>query len=107
MGSGQGPGLSPHDQGEVGGSEQVTLTTGQMPAHNHAVGASSSATDKTPSGALPAFTAAGASYGKTADLTMSPTMTGPAGTNGPHPNMQPYLALNWCIALVGEYPSRA
>ncbi|MGV1009147.1 MAG: phage tail protein [Dermatophilaceae bacterium] len=106
VGSGQGPGLSPYDQGQLGGTERVTLTTGQMPMHNHVVAAASSATDKNPSGALPAFTAAGASYGTTADLTMSPTMTGQMGGNGAHPNVPPYLALNWCIALVGEYPSR-
>ena len=55
---------------------------------------------------MPAFTAAGSSYGTTADLTMSATMTGSTGGNQGHANLQPYLVTNWCIALEGIYPQR-
>jgi microcystin-dependent protein len=106
MSFGQGPGLSPRTQGELSGQEQVTLTQSQLPAHSHTVSASSTATTKNPSGAIPAVTNAGASYGTTADLAMNPAMTsGPAGSQ-PHNNMQPYLVTNWCIALEGIFPSR-
>ncbi len=106
MGFGHGPGLSDRVQGESGGAEAVTLTQAQIPAHNHPVAAASAATTKNPSGAVPAFTAAGTSYGTTADLAMSPTMTGSTGGNQPHENVEPYLVTNWCIALEGIYPPR-
>lgn len=106
IGFGQGPGLSQYVQGQVGGQEQVTLQAAQLPAHNHAVAASSATTGKNPSNAIPAVTPDGASYGTTADMSMSPTMVGGGGAGQPHENRQPYLALNWCIALDGIYPSR-
>ena len=106
VGSGQGPGLSPYDQGQLGGQEQVTLTTQQLAAHNHPVAGSSSATSKNPTGAVPALTEGGSSYGTTQDLAMSGTMTGLTGNSQPHENRQPYLALNWCIAVEGIFPSR-
>ena len=53
LGFGQGPGLSMRTQGEVGGSETVTLTQATLPPHSHTVAASSTATTKNPSGSLP------------------------------------------------------
>lgn len=103
---GQGQGLTNRTQGELAGEEQVTLTSQQIPAHNHTVGASSAATGKNPANSFPAFTAQGSSYGTTADLTMNPAMVGGGGGGQPHDNMAPYLVLNWCIALEGIYPSR-
>ena len=103
---GQGPGLTNRTQGETAGSEQVTLTAGQVAPHTHPVAGSSSATAKSPANAVPAFTAAGSSYGTTTDLTMSPAMVGPNSGGQPHDNMQPYQVTNWCIALEGIYPSR-
>lgn len=104
--SGQGPGLSPYSIGQTGGVESVTLTTPEIPAHTHAVNASSSATSKNPSGAEPGFTGGGSSYGTANDLTMSSSMIGATGGSQPHTNVQPYLTLNWCIALEGIFPSR-
>lgn len=104
---GQGSGLSPYDQGEVGGAEQVTLQAGQLPAHSHTVGASATATTKSPAGAVPAATPGGSSYGTTVDLAMSPGMVSGGGPGGPHENRQPFLVLNWCIAVQGIYPSRS
>lgn len=103
---GQGPGLTGRDQGEVGGEEQVTLNPQQLPAHNHSVGAASSAASKNPANAVPGFTSGGSSYAATADVTMSPQMVGGGGNGQPHDNMQPYLVTNWCIATEGIYPSR-
>ena len=104
---GQGPGLSPYTQGQVGGDESVTLQPNQIPGHTHQVAASSTATTKNPAAAVPAVTPAGASYGTTTDLAMSPAMVGASSGGDAHPNVQPYLVLNWCIALQGEYPPRS
>lgn len=106
MGMGQGPGLSQRDQGEQAGTETVTLVQGQLPAHNHSVAASSSATAKSPAAALPAYTGDAATYGTAGDMAMSPTMVGGGGGGQPHDNLQPYLVLNWCIATEGVFPSR-
>lgn len=105
MSFGQGPGLQNYDQGQVSGSENVTLIINQIPMHNHTVACSSTdPSDTTPVGGVPA---AGGSYSTTANATMLPTMIGQAGGNQPHSNMQPYLVLNWIIALEGIYPSRS
>lgn len=105
--TGQGPGLSPYDLGQVGGSETTTLTSGNLPVHTHQVRATSEdANSAQPGNNLPAAVGAGAYGGPDPDTTMSASMIGPAGGNQPFNNVQPYLALNWCIALVGIYPSR-
>ncbi len=106
LGFGQGPGLSAYTQGQVGGVEQVTLTQGQLPPHNHTVAASSTATGKSPAGSFPAFTADASTYGSTGDLTMNPAMVSGGGSSQPVPIASPYLVLNWCIALQGIFPSR-
>jgi microcystin-dependent protein len=104
---GQGPGLSSYDLGQTGGSENVTLTTPQLPLHTHGftVNASSAATSKSPAGNNPAAFGTVA-YGSTADLQMGPDTTSPTGDSAPHNNVQPYLTLNFCIALEGIFPSR-
>lgn len=103
---GQGRGLSNRSQGELAGSEQVTLTAGQIPPHTHGVTASSQASGKSPATSLPAYTANSPSYGGATDLTMSPQMIQPNPGGQPHDNMQPYLVLNYCIATEGIFPSR-
>jgi microcystin-dependent protein len=104
--AGQGPGLTDRTQGERGGEEQVTLTAGQVAAHQHPVAASSEATSKNPADGTPAFTAGGSSCGTGNDLKMSPAMVQPNTGGLPHQNMPPYLVTNWCIALQGIFPSR-
>lgn len=116
VGFGQGPGLSNYDLGEVTGSETVTLTVGQMPAHSHLVGANAAnATVASPSGADLAKTVD--STGRTSFNTYStPPMTAPvtldpatiqqSGGSQPHSNIQPVLGLNYIIALQGIFPSR-
>jgi microcystin-dependent protein len=106
IGVGQGPGLTDRVQGEMGGVENVTLTAPQVAPHSHGVAASSAAASKSPANAYPAFTAAGSSYGTTADMAMNPGMVTPNSGGQPHENMQPDLGSNWCIALEGIFPSR-
>jgi microcystin-dependent protein len=105
---GQGPGLSPYDLGQTGGSETVTLTAGQLAPHNHTVNSSTTATSKNPSNNVPAVTGAGSSYAETPTpgTTMNPGMVTGGGGGQSHDNLQPYLCINFVIALEGIYPSR-
>ena len=118
IGQGQGPGLSPYAIGETQGAEQVTLTTATVPAHSHAFPAfASSATTNAPNGALPAEGHGSGRGGGFAVNTYSASGTAvslaagqvapAAGGGQPHSNLQPYLTLNWCIALQGVFPARA
>jgi len=106
VGAGQGSGLSNYDQGQAGGSETVTLTAGQVAPHTHPASGSSASSSKSPAGALPGYSQAGSAYGSTADAPMSSAVVGPNAGGEPHPNLPPYLAINWCIALEGIYPPR-
>ena len=109
IGIGQGPGLTDRTIGEMGGTETVTLTQQEMPAHTHAANASTLAGNTAnPAGALPARTLRTLLYrgGAPADTTMAPDAIGYAGGNQPHANMPPYVAMTWCIALQGIFPSR-
>jgi microcystin-dependent protein len=103
----QGSGLSQRVLGEIGGSESVTLLSTEMPAHNHSMAAQSSRADR--ANASGASLAASAdqiySTGSSAAL-MHPQAVGFAGGNQPHDNMQPYLVINFCIALRGVFPAR-
>jgi microcystin-dependent protein len=114
-GSGQGPGLSPYPQGTMLGAEKVTLTTSQMPLHQHAVPpmAPAAATGGTPSNApknnYPGLsTAAMYAAAPTAGKQLGPMQTKmqPVGGNQAHTNVQPVLALNFIIATEGIYPSQ-
>ncbi|HEY5979367.1 MAG TPA: tail fiber protein [Microlunatus sp.] len=102
---GQGPGLSNRTQGELAGSEQVTLNAAQIAPHTHGVTASSQASSKSPANAVPAYADA-SPYGGGTDLTMNPDMIKPNSGGQPHDNMSPYLVMNYCIATEGIYPSR-
>lgn len=103
---GTGLGLSPYVIGQLGGVEQVTLTTNQLPQHSHPAACSSvTQNSNDPSGKY--LAAAGDSrYGASTAATMAAGMVSSAGGNQPHDNRQPYLALNWIIALQGIFPSR-
>lgn len=117
VGMGQGPGLSNYSQGEMGGQENVTLIQTQMPTHTHTLGASSSVgAVSDPSGAVIANNQVTIERGKTvpasafnpgpANATMNPQAISPAGGNQPHENRQPYIAMNYIIALEGIFPPR-
>jgi microcystin-dependent protein len=123
---GQGPGLSAYSQGQTGGTDTVTLAANEMPAHTHTLNVASltatancknaAANQLTPMGNVPAIDVGGAvTYSSatsdanmnTAAITMGGTITaGIGGGSQPHDNHQPSLALNYCIALQGVYPSR-
>jgi microcystin-dependent protein len=103
VGAGESATGSDYVLGETGGSETTRLTTSHLPVHSHAVRASrDGATTTDPSNAV---LAAGASYAVTPNATMSPAMTGNSGGGSAHENRQPYLGLNYIIALHGAFPS--
>ena len=110
MHPGQGPGLSLHDLGETGGSETVTLLESEIPAHAHTMMASADpANAQIPSAQLTlARSSGGSAYSTTLTglVPMAPQALAPAGGSLPHNNMQPYLTLNFCIALQGVFPPR-
>jgi microcystin-dependent protein len=109
MHPGQGPGLSLHDLGETGGSQTVTLTVSEMPAHTHAVRASKQdATTRIVAGQTPATgTGVGLFGPEPSSATLSPNALTPAGGGQAHNNLMPYLTLNFCIALQGVFPPRS
>ena len=94
-------------QGESAGSESVTLSTAQLPGHAHTARASSgSASVASPAGAVWAAQTTPA-YGTDAGSAMNSGSTSSVGSSQPHENRQPYLVLNWVIALQGIFPSRS
>jgi microcystin-dependent protein len=102
---GQGPGLSNRTQGEMSGSEAVTLVQNEMPAHTHGLTATNDlASTDLPNGM---FLAGGGSYGPPGSAaTLAASTVAASGGSQPHQNMQPYTVLNWIIALVGIFPAR-
>jgi|SRR4051812_15186170 len=104
---GAGPGLSAKQIGQAGGAESVTLTAANVAPHTHAVSATATATSKSPSGNVPAYTEGGSSYGAADGTAMADGMCQP-NSGGPVPvdTESPYLAMNYCIAVEGIYPSR-
>ena len=110
MHAGQGPGLSLYDLGETGGTETVTLLTSEMPAHSHTMGAQNvplgSAVD--PTGNTFDRPASGNFFNvaNPSIVQMAPETLAVSGGSLPHNNMQPYLTLNFCIALQGVFPPR-
>jgi microcystin-dependent protein len=107
---GTGAGLSPYVEGQQGGTEAVSLNVNQMPAHNHSVNSVGNGGNQAgPVGNLPAVESTGTSLNySNAAITgqMSATTIGNAGGNLPVSIVQPYLAINFIIALQGIYPSR-
>ena len=111
MHQGQGAGLSPRVLGEIGGETSVTLLLTEMPLHNHSVMGQNAHL-----GSIPTVdptqglgkAAGGNPYSSQTDaLTqMSPSAISPAGGSLPHNNLQPYLCVNFCIAMQGVFPAR-
>jgi len=88
------------------GAETFTLTIANMPAHNHLMMASPAQADSvSPQGTLLASPSGHNMYGTTANTTIN-TAVGVAGNSQPASKLQPYLVINFCIALVGIFPSR-
>jgi len=113
---GQGPGLSSYTLGEMGGTENATLTTQNMPAHNHTAApacTNAAATQANPGGNILAIVqdsnpAAGLGYiaPNTTNATMAPFATGLTGNNTPFSILDPFLCVNFIICLEGIFPSR-
>lgn len=111
MHPGQGPGLSLHDLGETGGSDTVSLLESEIPSHSHQMTAQANpGSVKLPGPSVALARSGGAAantYGPASALVnMADQTIAPAGGDQPHNNMQPYLTLNFCIALQGVYPPR-
>jgi microcystin-dependent protein len=106
----QGPGLSLRDLGETGGSQTVTLLQSEIPAHNHPakVDTLDPGDSNIPTGNALARSSGASIYHASGGTTglMSANTLGLTGGSSPHNNMQPYLTLNFCIALQGIYPPR-
>lgn len=109
---GRGPGLTERRIGESGGAATHTLTAAQIPAHNHTLRGSSENGDQLlPGGNVLAveennWTMDYSTNGPDG-TTMHTDCIGPQGGTQAHNNLQPYLAINFIIALVGLYPSRS
>lgn len=104
--TGSGPGLSSYALGQKGGTEQVTLSSGEMPAHSHAVNASEDRSSKNANGSV--LGSGGRVYDApiNASTQLAATAIADSGNDQPHENRPPYLALRACIALAGIFPPR-
>ncbi len=103
---GQGAGLSLHDLGEVSGSQTITLLQTEIPSHTHSMnGLNDSGISDTPGEQLPAQ---GKFYSNTNSnrVNMNDRALSVSGGSLPHNNMQPYLTVNFCIAMQGVFPPR-
>ena len=124
VGFGQGPGLSNYTMGQIGGTVSVTLDSAHLPVHSHtlnvAIKVNNSATGGTsPVNAFPGAdgSGAGGEYAATPQTTpppaivmapfTTPTSVSPAGGSAPITIHNPCLAMNYCIAQYGIFPSRA
>jgi microcystin-dependent protein len=104
--SGTGAGLQNYVLGEIGGQENTTLLTANLPAHNHSL----MATNAPGNSAEPAantLAKGGTAYNAAApSVAMNAGVISMTGNNVPFDNRMPFLVLNWVIAMNGIFPSR-
>jgi len=109
VGAGQAPGLSNYMLGQKGGEATHSLTLNEIPRHTHTLMGGASPQSNSPAGRTLA-PVAGGSYAYRASGTAASLLplgfTGNATAQG-HENRQPYLAINFCIALQGVFPPRS
>jgi microcystin-dependent protein len=104
---GQGAGLSLYDQGEQTGVENVTLLQSEIPTHSHTFPAINAVGDSNnPNGSIPARASGETPYVNSTPNTQLSTTVSTAGASRSHNNMQPYLVVNFCIAMQGVFPPR-
>lgn len=116
IGHGQSPGFSTYTLGEQGGAESVTLLPNQMPSHSHPIHVFNGiGTTDVANGNYLANGAVTIARGNTVPANLYSTSqggqlnqaaVGVQGGNLAHENRQPYLVMNYCIALVGIFPNR-
>lgn len=108
---GTGPGLSPYALGQMSGTEEVTLLTSQLPPHNHTLNVNSGLADSgNPANNILATESVGGALvysNASPNAVMNIAAIGATGSGLPVNNLQPYLALNFLIALYGIFPSHA
>src|SRR5260221_5338896 len=111
MEQGQGPGLSERFLGEQSGSETITLLISEMTNHNHSVQGNFNIADVFTPSATTALTNSSptSAYvtGTASQVNMAFQAITPAGSSFPHNNLQPYLTLNFCIAMQAVFPPRS
>src|SRR5262249_12212097 len=100
-----GPGFA---LGQTGGTESVTLTTSQIPAHSHVPQCNSGGGGQSsPGGGVWAVPSSGTMYTDVAPtLAMNPAAIGSTGGSQPHDNMIPFLVINFILSLFGIFPSQ-
>jgi len=105
--AGQGQGLSAYALGETGGSDVVTLLESQMPAHSHQLQHHGAGAYDTPGSSVTLGSSGVAQIytTNTTSVTAVPALS-VAGSGLPHNNRQPFLTLNFCIAMQGIFPPR-
>jgi len=105
---GQGLGLTARLRGQKVGAEAHGLIVSEFPVHTHALGASSvNGTSDQVAGAVMARSAAAIpQYAASSNTALASDAVSTSGGSQPHNNMQPYLALNFIIALQGVFPQR-
>lgn len=105
---GQGPGLSDRQLGEISGQQTTALLQSEMPSHNHnALAGATPGLLTTPVNNALTRPATGNAYGPAADPQGQGAPLGATGGSQPHNNMQPYLVLNYIIAMQGVFPPRS
>jgi microcystin-dependent protein len=108
---GQGPGLSQnYTIGEKAGVETVTLSTQQIPIHNHTLQATQQiGQNAQPQNAFYAQVSTGQLYSEPLDplVNMNSAMVSTVGGSQPHENLQPFLVLNFIISLFGVFPTQS
>ena len=106
--SGQGPGLDHYDLGQIGGTATHTLTAAET-AHTHLLqGSANQASTSAPAGNVLAAKCRGGwdIFHVAMDATLDPASISSVGNNQPHDNHQPYVGINFVIAVEGVFPSR-
>lgn len=95
-----------HTQGQKSGEETHTLAANEMPQHTHSMRASTNTVSTNDPNSNVIGTNSGAPYRDSSTGVMGTDQLARVGGGQAHENMQPYLAVNFCIALRGLFPSR-